>query len=119
MPQPSDLRHISFLIRNKYSSQVYSDLEVAFIISEDDAILNHLSKIMELIEGNTALISQSYYACIFHELLDFQLSDRHPHAAVCQFSVYDFSHLHIIVKNILTLQFLAIIEAIKSIIYKV
>ncbi|KHG05705.1 Methionine S-methyltransferase -like protein [Gossypium arboreum] len=57
---------------------VYSDLEVAFVISEEEAILKALSKTVEILEGNTSLISQYYYGCIFHELLSFQLTDRHP-----------------------------------------
>lgn len=63
--------------------QVYADLEVAFVISEDEAMFKALSKTVELLEGNTALISQSYYGCLFHELLAFQLTDRHPSVKVC------------------------------------
>lgn len=66
----------------KNSFQVYSDLEVAFVISEEEAIFKALSKTVELLEENTALISQSYYGCLFHELLAFQLADRHPPAKV-------------------------------------
>ncbi|KAK9928677.1 hypothetical protein M0R45_025800 [Rubus argutus] len=62
------------LVKNK----VYSDLEVAFVISEEEAIFKALSKTVELLEGNTAPISQGYYGCLFHELLSFQLADRHP-----------------------------------------
>jgi len=65
-----------------YLLQVYNDLEVAFVISEDDSISNALSKIVELLEGNTALFSQYYYGCLFHELLAFQISGRHPPAKV-------------------------------------
>lgn len=57
--------------------QVYSDLEVAFIISEEEAIFKALSKTVELLQGITAPISQYYYGCLFHELLAFQLADRH------------------------------------------
>lgn len=71
----------------KCSFQVYSDLEVAFVISEDETIFKALSKTVELLEGNTALISQSYYGCLFHELLAFQLADRHPPAEVCHFGL--------------------------------
>lgn len=62
--------------------QVYPDLEVAFVISEEESLFNALSKTVELLEGNTALISQYYYGCIFHELLAFQLADRHAPAKV-------------------------------------
>ncbi|XVF75102.1 hypothetical protein PTKIN_Ptkin13bG0161100 [Pterospermum kingtungense] len=74
-PLPSHAAIICGLVKN----QVYSDLEVAFLISEDKAILKAMSKTVEVLEGNTSLISQHYYGCIFHELLAFQLTDRHPH----------------------------------------
>ncbi|KAK1352123.1 Methionine S-methyltransferase [Heracleum sosnowskyi] len=61
-------------------NQVYSDLEVAFVISEEESIFNALSKTMELLQGNTAPIRQYYYGCLFNELLAFQLPDRHPPA---------------------------------------
>lgn len=63
--------------------QVYSDLEVAFVISEVDGISKALSKTVEVLEGHTAIISQYYYGCLFHELLAFQLADRHAPAEVC------------------------------------
>lgn len=62
--------------------QVYSDLEVAFVVSEEETIFKALSKTMELLQGNTAPISQYYYGCLFNELLAFQLPDRHPTAEV-------------------------------------
>lgn len=65
--------------------QVYSDLEVAFVISEVDGISKALSKTVEVLEGHTAIISQYYYGCLFHELLAFQLADRHAPAEVCSF----------------------------------
>lgn len=71
---PSHAAILCGLVKN----QVYSDLEVAFIISEDEAIFKALSKTVELLEGHTPLISQYYYGCLFHELLAFQISDRHP-----------------------------------------
>lgn len=73
-PLPSHAAVICGLVKNK----VYSDLEVAFVISEEEAIFKALSKTVEVLEGNTAMISQYYYGCLFHELLAFQLSDRHP-----------------------------------------
>ncbi|KAI3977623.1 hypothetical protein MKX01_004156 [Papaver californicum] len=53
-----------------FKNQVYSDLEVCFIISEEKTIF----------KGRTALFSQYYYGCLFHELLAFHLADRHPPA---------------------------------------
>lgn len=72
-PLPSHAAILCGLLKN----QVYSDLEVAFVISEEEAISKALSKTVEVLEGNTALISQYYYGCLFHELLSFQLADRH------------------------------------------
>ncbi|CAH8305968.1 unnamed protein product [Eruca vesicaria subsp. sativa] len=73
---PSHAAIICGLVKNK----VYSDLEVAFVISEVDGISKALSKTVEVLEGHTALISQYYYGCLFHELLAFQLADRHAPA---------------------------------------
>ncbi|KAB1208636.1 Methionine S-methyltransferase [Morella rubra] len=73
---PSHAAIICGLVKN----QVYSDLEVAFIISEEEAIFKALSKTVEVLQGITAPISQYYYGCLFHELLSFQLADRHPPA---------------------------------------
>ncbi|KVH88645.1 methionine S-methyltransferase [Cynara cardunculus var. scolymus] len=75
-PLPSHVVIICGLLRN----QVYTDLEVAFVISEEKTIFDALSKSVELLQGNTALISQYYYGCLFHELLSFKLPDRHPPA---------------------------------------
>lgn len=57
--------------------QVYSDLEVAFAISEDTAVNKALSQTIELLEGHTSVISQKYYGCLFHELLVSQIGDWH------------------------------------------
>lgn len=71
---PSHAAIVCGLLKNR----VYSDLEVAFVISEEETVLKALSKTVELLQGSTALISQYYYGCLFHELLAFQLADRHP-----------------------------------------
>ncbi|URD82721.1 Ferric reductase like transmembrane component [Musa troglodytarum] len=73
---PSHAAILCGLVKN----QVYSDLEVAFVISEDESVYTTLPKTVELLEGHTALFSQYYYGCLFHELLAFQLADRHPPA---------------------------------------
>uniref|UniRef100_A0A2P2IRX3 methionine S-methyltransferase n=2 Tax=Rhizophora mucronata TaxID=61149 RepID=A0A2P2IRX3_RHIMU len=72
-PLPSHAAIICGLVKN----QVYSDLEVAFVISEEEDVLKALSKTVEILEGSTSPIRQYYYGCIFHELLAFQLADRH------------------------------------------
>ncbi|KAG0501772.1 hypothetical protein HPP92_001844 [Vanilla planifolia] len=46
--------------------------------NKDNHVSEALSKVVELLEGHTALISQYYYGCLFHELLAFQIADRHP-----------------------------------------
>ncbi|KAF0924183.1 hypothetical protein E2562_008482 [Oryza meyeriana var. granulata] len=71
---PSHAAILCGLVKN----QVYSDLEVAFAISEDAAVYRALSQTIELLEGHTSQISQHYYGCLFHELLAFQIADRHP-----------------------------------------
>ncbi|CAI0438493.1 unnamed protein product [Linum tenue] len=71
---PSHASIVCGLVKNK----VYSDLEVAFVISEEEAIFKALSKTVEVLEGITTPIRQHYYGCLFHELLAFQLADRHP-----------------------------------------
>ncbi|KAK9943562.1 hypothetical protein M0R45_009166 [Rubus argutus] len=65
-------------IEVEQSFQVYSDLQVAFVIPEEKAIIKALSKTVELLEGNTAPNSHCYYGCLFHKLLALQLADRHP-----------------------------------------
>ncbi|KAL8541865.1 hypothetical protein ACS0TY_002931 [Phlomoides rotata] len=71
---PSHVAIICGLLKN----QVYSDLEVAFVISEEKAMFKALCKTVELMQGNNPIISQYYYGCLFHELLAFQIADRHP-----------------------------------------
>jgi hypothetical protein len=73
---------ICFILFWIKSLQVYSDLEVAFAISEDAAVYRALSQTIELLEGHTSQISQHYYGCLFHELLAFQIADRHPQQEV-------------------------------------
>ncbi|KAH6825915.1 methionine S-methyltransferase [Perilla frutescens var. hirtella] len=73
-PLPPHVTIVCGLLKN----QVYKDLEVAFVISEDEEMFKALSKTVELLQGSTAIISQYYYGCLFHELLAFQLADRHP-----------------------------------------
>lgn len=75
-PLPAHAAIICGLVKN----QVYKDLEVAFVISEEQSIFKVLSQTVELLEGNTAAINQNYYGCLFHELLAFQLADRRRHS---------------------------------------
>jgi methionine S-methyltransferase len=50
---------------------------VAFVISENQILLNALAKARDVIYGRTAISSQFYYGCLLHELLSFQLPERH------------------------------------------
>ncbi|KAI5002285.1 hypothetical protein ZWY2020_026935 [Hordeum vulgare] len=70
---PSHTAILCGLVKN----QVYPDLEVAFVISEDGAVCKALSQTIELLEGRTSVISQHYYGCLFHELLAFQIGEGH------------------------------------------
>lgn len=72
-PLPMHATIICGLVRNK----VYSDLEVAFVMSENETLLNMLAKTGDITYGRTGISSQFYYGCLFHELLSFQLPERH------------------------------------------
>jgi methionine S-methyltransferase len=50
---------------------------VAFVISENQTLLNALAKAGDVTYGRTAISSQFYYGCLLHELLSFQLPERH------------------------------------------
>ncbi|CAA7400408.1 unnamed protein product [Spirodela intermedia] len=71
---PSHAAILCGLVKN----QVYSDLEVAFVICEEQSIVNALSRTVELLEGHTPVFSQYYYGCLVHELLAFQIPNRRP-----------------------------------------
>ncbi|KAI5072948.1 hypothetical protein GOP47_0013054 [Adiantum capillus-veneris] len=70
---PSHATIVCGLLKNK----VYSDLEVAFVVSENKEVLDLMGKMGELLIGGTAISSQFYYGCLFQELLAFQLPGRH------------------------------------------
>lgn len=58
-------------------NQVYSDLEVCFVLSESKELLHAVSCAGELNYGRTASINQMYYGCLLHELLSFQIPVSH------------------------------------------
>uniref|UniRef100_A0A453QGM5 Aminotransferase class I/classII large domain-containing protein n=1 Tax=Aegilops tauschii subsp. strangulata TaxID=200361 RepID=A0A453QGM5_AEGTS len=70
---PSHVAILCGLVKN----QVYSDLEVAFTISEQAAFCEALSQTVELLEGHTSVISQQYYGCLLHQLLAFRICEPH------------------------------------------
>lgn len=57
-------------------TRVYSDLKIGFAVSEDERMYTALCKTMELLQGNTNIISQYYDGCLFHDLLAFQLANQ-------------------------------------------
>ncbi|MEY4065315.1 MAG: hypothetical protein RIR26_1523 [Pseudomonadota bacterium] len=59
------------LVNNK----VYKDLELCFLVSENGKVLKNLSASAELTYSRTPILSQRYYARIFADLLNFQLTD--------------------------------------------
>jgi methionine S-methyltransferase len=66
--------HISLmcgLVKNK----IYSDLQVAFVISGNDEFLESLINAAELTYSRTPFLSQFYYNCILNDLLSFQVFD--------------------------------------------
>ncbi|CAI5936745.1 unnamed protein product [Closterium sp. NIES-64] len=68
------------LVRN----QVYSDLEVAFVLAESRPLLAWLAGMGELTYFRVARMKQLYYGCLLDELLSFQIPDRHTVAEVRQ-----------------------------------
>ncbi|GJP33662.1 hypothetical protein CLOM_g18185 [Closterium sp. NIES-68] len=72
-PLPPHAGVICGLVRN----QVYSDLEVAFVLSESRPLLAWLAGMGELTYFRVARMKQLYYGCLLDELLSFQIPDRH------------------------------------------
>lgn len=58
-------------------NQVYSDLEVCFVLSENEELLNAVTSAGELTYSRTACVNQMYYGCLLHELLSFQIPVSH------------------------------------------
>ena len=81
-PSSKNILSKSHIFRCLDVLQVYTDLEVAFIISENQTLLNTLAKAGDVTYGRTAISSQFYYGCLFHELLSFQLPERHTNEQV-------------------------------------
>lgn len=68
---PSHVLFLIGLVRNK----VYKDLEMSFVISENQTFLETLSAAAELTYSRPPLLTQRYYGRIFADLLNFQLTD--------------------------------------------
>ena len=54
-------------------NQVYSDLEIAFVIDESRDLCEHLTACAELTYSRTPLMTQYYYTKIFDDLLSFHV----------------------------------------------
>ncbi len=64
--------HVSLfcgLIRNR----IYSDLEIAFLISENETVLSALCNVAEMTFSRASLIIQEYYNTILFDLLNFHV----------------------------------------------
>eukprot|EP00850_Spirogloea_muscicola_P006228 SM000029S10523 [mRNA] locus=s29:641097:647685:+ [translate_table: standard] len=72
-PLPPHAAIICGLVKN----QVYSDLEVCLLISENASLLRGTANMTELTFSVTPAMSQLYYGTLLHELLSFQLRERH------------------------------------------
>eukprot|EP00899_Mesostigma_viride_P018751 jgi/Mesvir1/26878/Mv20615-RA.3 len=53
--------------------RAYSDIEVGFVISENETFLGQLASAMSLTYGGTPVMSQVYYHAIVAEMLHFQI----------------------------------------------
>lgn len=70
-PLPPHVGLLFGLVKNK----VYSDLELSFLLSENDTLLDQLAASAELTYSRPPLLTQKYYSRIFSDLLNFQLTD--------------------------------------------
>ncbi|KAG6406351.1 hypothetical protein SASPL_133951 [Salvia splendens] len=77
------------------NNQVYKDLEVAFVISENEEMFKALCRTVELLQGSTAIISQYYYG--FVQSMSFWLFslriDTLGHRLLCATKVNGVSSL--------------------------
>eukprot|EP00897_Mesotaenium_endlicherianum_P008279 jgi/Mesen1/747/ME000110S_11011 len=59
-------------------NQVYSDLEVAFVVSENEDVLRAVASAGEATHGSAAASMQElFYGCLLRQLLSFQIPHRH------------------------------------------
>lgn len=70
---PSHAAIICGLVKN----QVYSDLEVAFVLSENRTFLQDFAYGGELTYSRTPSMPQLYYGSLLNDLLSFQIRDKH------------------------------------------
>eukprot|EP00271_Cylindrocystis_brebissonii_P004864 TRINITY_DN16782_c0_g1_i1.p1 TRINITY_DN16782_c0_g1~~TRINITY_DN16782_c0_g1_i1.p1 ORF type:complete len:1130 (-),score=219.78 TRINITY_DN16782_c0_g1_i1:230-3619(-) len=75
-PLPPHAAILCGMVKN----QVYADLEVGFVISESQTLLSALASAGDLSFSRTGLLPQLFYSGLLHELLSFQIPDRHQMA---------------------------------------
>lgn len=68
-PLPAHVAILCGLVRNR----VYRDLEVCFLVSEDDGLVAALDNAAEMTYSRVPLFTQEYYDTILAELLSFRL----------------------------------------------
>jgi methionine S-methyltransferase len=70
-PLPPHVSLICGLVKNR----LYQDLQVCFVISENQELLENLTHAAELTYSRTPVLSQLYYDRILQDLLNFQITD--------------------------------------------
>lgn len=76
-PLPAHVAILCGLVRNR----VYRDLEVCFLLSEDDGLVTALENAAEMTYSRVPLFTQEYYDTILAELLSFRLDPLSPAVA--------------------------------------
>ena len=76
-PLPTHVAILYNLVRN----QVYRDLEVCFLLTEDEDLVTALENAAEMTYSRVPLFTQEYYDTILAELLSFRLDPLGPPAA--------------------------------------
>jgi methionine S-methyltransferase len=75
-PLPSHVALICGLVKNR----LYRDLEVCFIISQNQDFLSALENAAELTYSRTPVLNQLYYDRTFQDLINFQLTGNNSEA---------------------------------------
>ncbi len=95
--------HVS-LVCGLVKNQIYSDLQVCFVISSNQKFLEHLVNATELTYSRTPFLSQFYYNCILNDLLSFQVVEQARQRQVVDHKFYHEENL----------RFLALAESTKK-----
>ena len=59
-------------------NQVYENLQVCLLLSANTTLIDHLIGAIELGYSRTPILAQRYYACLFDDLLSFQMEGVRP-----------------------------------------